>query len=87
MKRGTLNFIVDLISFCDLLALAFTGSIMKWVLPPGNARTRRPRRLSTLLRKLPLPKGLPAAIFGCFFAAPSWPGPLAQALSGACLPP
>ncbi len=36
MKRGTLNFIVNLISFCVLVALAFTGSIMKWVLPPGT---------------------------------------------------
>jgi len=37
MKRATLNFIVDLISFCNLLGLAFTGSIMKWILPPGSA--------------------------------------------------
>jgi hypothetical protein len=36
MKRATINFIVDLISFCNLLGLAFTGSIMKWVLPPGT---------------------------------------------------
>ena len=36
MKRATLNFIVDLVSFCNLLGLAFTGSIMKWVLPPGT---------------------------------------------------
>jgi hypothetical protein len=36
MKRATLNFIIDLISFCGLLGLAFTGSIMKWVLPPGT---------------------------------------------------
>jgi len=36
MKRATLNFIVDLISFCNLLGLAFTGSIMKWILPPGT---------------------------------------------------
>jgi hypothetical protein len=37
MKRPTLNFIVDLISFCNLLGLAITGSIMKWILPPGSA--------------------------------------------------
>lgn len=36
MKRGTLNFIVDLVSFIDLLGLAFTGFIMKYVLPPGS---------------------------------------------------
>lgn len=37
MKRATVNFIVDLISFCALLGLAITGSIMKWILPPGSA--------------------------------------------------
>lgn len=36
MKLAMLNFIVDLISFCNLLGLAFTGSIMKWILPPGT---------------------------------------------------
>lgn len=36
MRRTTLNFIVDLISFVDLLLLAVTGAIMKWVLPPGS---------------------------------------------------
>jgi len=36
MKRSTLNFIVDLISFIDLLGLACTGFIMKYVLPPGS---------------------------------------------------
>lgn len=35
MRRTTLNFIVDLIGFVDLLLLAATGAIMKWVLPPG----------------------------------------------------
>jgi len=36
MKRSTVNFVVDLISFVDLSLLVFTGSIMKWVLPPGT---------------------------------------------------
>jgi hypothetical protein len=30
------NFIVDLIAFLDLLVLAGTGVILKWVLPPGS---------------------------------------------------
>jgi len=37
MKRGTLNFIVDVISFIDLLCLAVTGFIMRYILPPGSA--------------------------------------------------
>jgi hypothetical protein len=36
MKRTTLNLIVDTISFADLLLLAATGTIMRWVLPPGS---------------------------------------------------
>lgn len=36
MKRTNLNFIVDLISFLDLLGLAVTGFIMKYILPPGT---------------------------------------------------
>ncbi len=36
MKRSTVNFVVDLASFVDLLGLAATGVIMKWVLPPGS---------------------------------------------------
>jgi hypothetical protein len=36
MKRGTLNFIVDTVSFFDLLGLAFTGFIIKFILPPGS---------------------------------------------------
>lgn len=36
MRRTTLNFIVDLISFTDLLLLATTGVILRWVLPPGS---------------------------------------------------
>ncbi len=36
MKRVTLNFIVDLISFVNLMGLAFTGIIIKFILPPGT---------------------------------------------------
>jgi hypothetical protein len=36
MKRTTLNFIIDFVSFLDLLSLAFTGFIMKYILPPGS---------------------------------------------------
>jgi len=36
MKRSSLNFIVDLVSFIDLLCLAFTGFIIKFILPPGT---------------------------------------------------
>jgi hypothetical protein len=36
MRRTTLNFAVDFISFLDLLLLGTTGAIMKWVLPPGS---------------------------------------------------
>ena len=36
MKRSSLNFIVDLISFIVLLGLAFTGFIMRYILPPGS---------------------------------------------------
>jgi Domain of unknown function (DUF4405) len=36
VKRTTLNFIVDSIVFVDLLLLATTGAIMRWVLPPGS---------------------------------------------------
>jgi len=37
LKRSKVNFIVDFIAFLDLLALAFTGFIMKYILPPGSA--------------------------------------------------
>lgn len=37
MKRVTVNFVVDLVSFIDLLGLAFTGIIMKYILPPGSS--------------------------------------------------
>jgi len=36
MKRGTLNFVVDLAAFINLLCLAFTGFIMRYILPPGT---------------------------------------------------
>jgi len=36
IKRSLLNFIIDLVSFIDLLGLAFTGFIMKYILPPGT---------------------------------------------------
>lgn len=36
MKRVTLNFIVDLVSFICLLGLVFTGFIIRAVLPPGT---------------------------------------------------
>ena len=36
MKRSTLNFIIDLISFVDMLVLVLTGIIMKYILPPGS---------------------------------------------------
>lgn len=36
MKRSSLNFTVDLVSFVNLLGLAFTGFIIKYVLPPGT---------------------------------------------------
>ena len=36
MKRSSLNFIVDLVSFLNLLGMVFTGFIMKYILPPGT---------------------------------------------------
>ena len=36
MKRSSLNFIIDSFSFLVLAGLAFTGFIMKFVLPPGT---------------------------------------------------
>ena len=36
MRRASLNCVVDLISFINLLCLAFTGYIMKYILPPGS---------------------------------------------------
>ena len=37
MKRTSLNFIVDFISFFSLLALSCTGFIIKYILPPGTS--------------------------------------------------
>ncbi|MBA7644133.1 hypothetical protein ES703_51870 [subsurface metagenome] len=36
MKRSSLNFIIDLVALLNLLGLAFTGFIMKYILPPGT---------------------------------------------------
>jgi len=36
MKRSSLNFIVDLAALLNLAGLAFTGFIMKYILPPGT---------------------------------------------------
>jgi len=36
MKRSSLNFIIDLTAFVNLLALAFTAFIIKFILPPGS---------------------------------------------------
>ena len=41
MKRGTLNFVVDLVSFINLVCLAFTGFIMRYILPPGTGGRSR----------------------------------------------
>ncbi len=36
MKRGTLNFVVDFVSFINLVCLALTGFILKYILLPGT---------------------------------------------------
>ncbi len=36
MKRSSLNFIIELVAFLNLLCLASTGFIMKYILPPGS---------------------------------------------------
>ncbi len=36
IKRTTLNFVIDFISFISLFSLACTGFIIKYVLPPGS---------------------------------------------------
>lgn len=36
MKRSSLNFIIDTVSFIDLLGIVFTGLIMEYILPPGT---------------------------------------------------
>jgi len=35
-SRSTVNFVVALVSFLNLLGLAFTGFVMKYILPPGS---------------------------------------------------
>jgi hypothetical protein len=40
VKRTTWNFVLDSISLVNLLLLAGTGSIMRWVLPPGSGGGR-----------------------------------------------
>ena len=35
-RRITVNFIIDLAAFLDLLGLIFTGFVIKYVLPPGS---------------------------------------------------
>ncbi len=41
MKRSTLNLIVDLVAFLDLLGIIFTGFIMEYILPPGTGACGR----------------------------------------------
>jgi hypothetical protein len=41
IKRTTLNFVLDSISFVNLLLLAATGALMRWVLPPPIMRQAR----------------------------------------------
>lgn len=36
MRRTMVNFVLDVIAFVDLLLLGATGSILRWVLPPGS---------------------------------------------------
>jgi hypothetical protein len=36
MKRTTWNFVLDSLSLVNLLLLAATGAVMRWVLPPGS---------------------------------------------------
>jgi len=38
MKRNTLNFLIDLISFLVMLGLILTGLMMRYVLPHGQGR-------------------------------------------------
>lgn len=40
VKRNTLNYITDLVTFLALLAVALTGLLLKFVLPPGSSRER-----------------------------------------------
>ena len=36
MRRTTVNYIVDALAFLDLVMLAATGVILRWILPPGS---------------------------------------------------
>jgi len=36
MKKSTINLWLNIIAFINFLALAATGAIMRWVLPPGS---------------------------------------------------
>jgi len=36
MSRSTVNFILDFVSFLNLLGLVFTGFVIKYILPPGS---------------------------------------------------
>jgi len=36
MKRSSVNFIIDLVTFLDMLGLIFTGFVIKYILPPGS---------------------------------------------------
>jgi hypothetical protein len=36
MSRIALNFVLDLVSFLNLLTLIFTGCVMRYILPPGT---------------------------------------------------
>jgi hypothetical protein len=36
MSRSTTNFILDFVSFLNLLGLIFTGFIMRYILPSGS---------------------------------------------------
>lgn len=47
MSRNTMNFILDLVSFLNLLGLTFTGFVMKYILPPGTGGSGRILRGST----------------------------------------
>lgn len=38
VKRNTLNYLTDLVTFLALLAVALTGLLLKFVLPPGSSR-------------------------------------------------
>jgi hypothetical protein len=40
MKRGTLNFIVDTLTFLVMLAMIASGLLIRFVLPPGSGERR-----------------------------------------------